>query len=135
MPRPPEPLRRGRLRPGGAAPKAGESSEPLAGPGEVVVEQILSSSSPDPCLYDQPADEWVLVLEGGATLDVAGEAVTLAAGDWLLLPAGTAHRVLGTEQGTSWLAVHPPPTGDEPTIRPPDRPDSPGRRPPPPAGT
>ncbi len=72
----------------------------------VMVEQIISSSSPDPVEYLQVQDEWVVVLEGAAVLDVDGTEVSLGAGDWVLLPAATPHRVPMTEAGTRWLAVH-----------------------------
>jgi quercetin dioxygenase-like cupin family protein len=74
--------------------------------GNVMVEQIISSSSPDPVEYLQVQDEWVVVLDGAAVLDVDGTEVRLEPGDWVLLPAETPHRVLMTEAGTRWLAVH-----------------------------
>jgi cupin 2 domain-containing protein len=57
-------------------------------------------------LYDQTQDEWVVLLEGEAELEVAGRHVRLRAGDWLVLPAHTSHRVLATSAGARWLAVH-----------------------------
>jgi cupin 2 domain-containing protein len=74
----------------------------------VTIEHILSSAEVDRVDYDQERDEWVVVLEGGATLDIEGDTVRLAAGDWLLLPAHRRHRVTATEPGTRWLAVHLP---------------------------
>ena len=61
------------------------------------VERIVSKgqTSPPGFWYDQPWHEWVLVLRGGARLEVAGEAgdVTLRPGDYLLPPiAATASR-------------------------------------------
>jgi cupin 2 domain-containing protein len=74
----------------------------------VVIERIVSSDRPDTHLYDQPQDEWVLVLEGQATLEIAGEALNLGAGDHVFIPAHTAHRVLATSPDPRcvWLAVH-----------------------------
>ena len=69
------------------------------------VEQILSGVLSEPQGYEQDHDEWVVVLAGGEVLDVDGVAHELGAGDWWLLPAGTPHRLLRTEPGTSWLAV------------------------------
>jgi cupin 2 domain-containing protein len=69
------------------------------------VEQILSGALSEPQGYEQDHDEWVVVLAGGALLEVDGVAHELGAGDWWLLPAGTPHRVVHTEPGTSWLAV------------------------------
>jgi cupin 2 domain-containing protein len=79
---------------------------PLADLNGTVVEQILSSTHPDGQWYDQSHDEFVLVVEGAATLELEGETVRLVVGDWLMLPAHTRHRVVATHAGTSWLAVH-----------------------------
>ncbi|WP_457651752.1 cupin domain-containing protein [Rhodocaloribacter sp.] len=76
------------------------------------VERIVSKgqASPPGFWYDQPWHEWVLVLRGGARLEVAGEAgdVTLRPGDYLLLPAHCRHRVAWTDPDaeTVWLAIH-----------------------------
>jgi cupin 2 domain-containing protein len=98
-------VHRGRLD--DPVPASGEAFRTLATlTGGARVEHIVSSASPDPGEQVQPWDEWVLLVAGAATLDVAGERVDLAGGDWLLLPAGTAHRVLATSAGARWLAVH-----------------------------
>ncbi|CAN5448869.1 hypothetical protein BH23ACT9_BH23ACT9_20450 [soil metagenome] len=102
----PRRAQRGRLRSAGEAPEEGESSADLARVGSARIVEILSSATPDRTPYDQAEDEWVVVLEGRAELEVDGEHVDLEAGDWLLLPARTAHRVLSTAPGTRWLAVH-----------------------------
>ena len=73
--------------------------------GDVVVEQILSGRLVAPVDYPGDVDEWVVVLTGHAQLEVAGTPVTLDAGEWVLLPAGTPHRLADTEPGTSWLTV------------------------------
>lgn len=74
------------------------------------IERIVSQGhTTDWC--DQDHDEWVLVHEGAAQLEVAGRGtVDLVAGQYLLLPARCRHRVVWTEQFTVWLAVHLPPT-------------------------
>lgn len=111
----PEPWTRGTLDPASAAPANGERMATLLAHGHVVIEQILSSAAVEPELYDQDQDEWVVVLHGAATLQIlapadapstADESVDLGPGDWLFLPAHTRHRVVQTEQGTTWLAVH-----------------------------
>ena len=100
-------MRRGRLRPGAAAPAAGEELFlELLAHRNLVVEQILSGESSQPAEYLQEQDEWVLLLEGSATLEVGGERALLEPGDWVFLPAGTPHTVVQTAAGTSWLAVH-----------------------------
>ena len=74
--------------------------------GHVVVEQILSGRLDDPVDYCQEHDEWVVVLEGGAVLEVGNERLDMSGGDWVLLPAGVSHRLAETQPGTSWLAIH-----------------------------
>ncbi|CAA9260297.1 MAG: hypothetical protein AVDCRST_MAG10-2715 [uncultured Acidimicrobiales bacterium] len=59
--------------------------------------------------YLQEDDEWVVVLAGTGMVEVDGHRQTLGPGDWAFLPAGVPHRVVCTEAGTSWLAVHTPP--------------------------
>jgi len=99
---------RGRLLDAAAAPASGEDFARIVDIAGVRIEQILSSAEENPTIYVQDHDEWVVVLAGGADLDVGGEAVTLAPGEWVLLPATVPHRVTRTDAGTSWLAVHAP---------------------------
>jgi mannose-6-phosphate isomerase-like protein (cupin superfamily) len=108
------PLTRGRLDGPATAPAAGERTERLADLGGVVVEQILSGRLDAAVDYLQDVDEWVIVLHGRATLDVEGESMALGPGDWVLLPAGTPHRLVETEPGTSWLTV----TSTSPSVTP-----------------
>jgi cupin 2 domain-containing protein len=72
----------------------------------VTIERIVSSLRPDGAEYDQAHDEWVVLLRGEAVLEVEGQARALVAGDYLLLPAHTKHRVQRTSDGALWLAVH-----------------------------
>lgn len=103
---PMERWRKGALLPSAVAPERGERFvEQLAHRG-VVIEQIISSAHPEQTDYVQEQDEWVVLLEGGAILEVGGEEVLLAAGEHLFLPARTPHRVVSSVQGSRWLAVH-----------------------------
>jgi cupin 2 domain-containing protein len=95
----------GRLAAGDAARSEGESTIVLARSAGFTVEQILSGELAGAQDYVQDHDEWVVVLAGGAVLEVDGIAHELSAGDWWMLPAGTPHRLVRTEPGTSWLAV------------------------------
>ncbi len=74
------------------------------------IERIVSygQCSPEGFWYDQDENEWVLLLDGSATLSFEeGDPVDLKPGDHLNIPAGTRHRVEKTEQNgrTVWLAV------------------------------
>jgi uncharacterized cupin superfamily protein len=102
------PVARGRLHRADAAPRTGERTHRLADMGPVVVDQILSGRLEGPVDYRQDTDEWVVVLDGWATLAVDGRQLHLGPGDWVLLPAGTAHRLVETQAGTSWLTVTAP---------------------------
>lgn len=74
----------------------------------VVIERIVSSDAVEPTLYHQVQDEWIVLLQGHATLEVAGKTLALTAGDTLFIPAQTPHQVLSTSQTPHciWLAVH-----------------------------
>lgn len=97
---------RGRLLDGSAAPSKGERAEDLLQLRNLSVRQIVSGVLDGPVDYCQDDDEWVVVLDGSAVLEIDGERVDLGSGDWVLLPAGTPHRLVSTEPGTNWLAVH-----------------------------
>lgn len=72
-------------------------------------ELIVSSghASPAEFVYDQDEDEWVLVLQGNAALEVEGQLYELEVGDCLFLPKRTKHRVVftSTKPACLWLAV------------------------------
>lgn len=92
-------------------PRTGEITTLLAGRPGLRIERIISTgqASPPGFWYDQTDDEWVLLITGGAGLEVEGDGITtLAPGDWLLLPAHCRHRVAWTDPAspTVWLAVH-----------------------------
>jgi len=99
-------VRRGRLSADADAPARGERSHEIARLRNVVVEEILSGRLDAPVDYVQEHDEWVVVLAGAAALDVGEEHLDLGPGEWVLLPAAVPHRLVETEPGTRWLAVH-----------------------------
>jgi uncharacterized cupin superfamily protein len=99
-------VRTGRLLASSCAPLTGEAERTLAATGRVVVKQVLSGQLAGPVDYRQDEDEWALVVEGSAVLQVAGSQLELRVGDWVWLPAGIAHRLVRTEPGTSWVTVH-----------------------------
>ncbi len=87
-------------------PATGERFDELLRQGKLVIERIVSSGDITPTRYVQAQDEWVLLVQGQATLDVDGHTRALHTGDHIFLPAGTPHTVLGASAGTVWLAVH-----------------------------
>lgn len=59
--------------------------------------------------YDQEKDEWIVLLQGEASLELShGSIVHLETGDHLLIPAHSKHRIIKTSSnpGCIWLAVH-----------------------------
>ena len=97
---------RGRLSASSDAPDVGERTEDIVRVGDVAVEQILSGKLSAPLDYTQDHDEWVVVLSGGAVLELGDERLHLRRGDWVLLPAHIPHRLVETAPATSWLAIH-----------------------------
>ncbi|MBI2732547.1 MAG: cupin domain-containing protein [Aquabacterium sp.] len=87
-------------------PDSGERFDTLLEHNKVMIERIVSGKEVTPTEYIQPQDEWVVLLTGQALLEVAGEPVSLVAGDHLFLPAHTPHTVVQVSPGATWLAVH-----------------------------
>jgi cupin 2 domain-containing protein len=77
----------------------------------VLIERIISTGQVTPPgeWYDQERDEWVVLLQGEATLSWEyGRVLDLVAGDAILIPARERHRVEKTSVHPPciWLAVH-----------------------------
>lgn len=76
----------------------------------MTVERIISNGqiSPQSGWYDQQQHEWVMVLQGEASIDFEnGSVVRLGEGDYLTIPAHCRHRVIHTSSTTTvWLAVY-----------------------------
>jgi uncharacterized cupin superfamily protein len=93
------------------AAKRGEVFTQLAGAGKVRVERIVSGGQATPAdkPFEQPHDEWVVLLAGRAAIRFEdSEEAALKPGDHLMIPAGMKHWVTRTDrdQPTVWLAVH-----------------------------
>lgn len=74
------------------------------------IKRIVSQghTSPESGWYNQQQDEWVIVLQGGATLRFENkEDVQLTVGDHINIPALTKHQVSWTDPNikTIWIAV------------------------------
>lgn len=74
------------------------------------VERIVSygHASPAGFWYDQTENEWVVLIQGAATLRFEDDAVELKPGDFVNIPAHCRHRVDWTtpDSLTVWLAVY-----------------------------
>lgn len=96
---------------GPCPPPGEECSERLLEAGLWRLERIHSCSfrNPPGFWYEQQEEEWVMVLQGTATLEFSDPPADhhLVPGDSLLIKAGRRHRVVATDPapGTIWLAL------------------------------
>lgn len=87
-----------------------EVFESLLSGKNILIERIVSTgqiTAPGEW-YDQNLDEWVIVLQGEASLAyIDGKIIQLYAGDYVFLPAHVKHRVeyTSTVPPCIWLAV------------------------------
>jgi len=89
-----------------------ELFESLISSSTTKIERIVSRghASPAGFWYDQPDNEFVLVIQGsaGIRLENNDHVITLKAGDYLNINAHVRHRIEWTDAAcdTIWLAVH-----------------------------
>lgn len=88
------------------SPTSGETFTTLLEHKNIKINRIVSSDTLAETEYKQEEDEWLVLLEGGATLLINNEEKTLQKGETLFIPAKTPHKVLKTQDGTVWLTVH-----------------------------
>lgn len=87
-------------------PQSSETFTTLFEHKNIRINRIVSSDDVNETEYLQEEDEWLILLEGEATLLLDGEKQNLKKGDTLFIPSKTPHRVLSTRSGTVWLTVH-----------------------------
>jgi cupin 2 domain-containing protein len=91
-------------------PEQGSDEEtfPLLHQKSLRLEHLVSHGRPSPpgFWYDQPGDEWVLLLRGSATLAFETGSLDLAPGDSLTIPARLRHRVASVSEDAVWIALH-----------------------------
>lgn len=73
--------------------------------GIVRVESIRSWLKTPGEWYDQNEDEWVLLFEGEADLEIGDKVLHLTRGDHVMIPRHTPHRVLFTSENAYWIGV------------------------------
>ena len=88
-----------------------ELFESLVSADNILIERIISTgqTTPPGGWYDQDQDEWIILLQGFASLAYDDQTeINLTPGDYLLIPAHQKHRVVYTssEPPCIWLAVH-----------------------------
>lgn len=73
------------------------------------IDRIVSAghSSPKGFWYEQENDEWIMLVQGKATLEFEDRLVEMKAGDYLFLPMNCKHRIEATsiEPVCIWLCV------------------------------
>ncbi len=86
-----------------------EVFDSLVEKGSMKLERIVSTGQCSDCWYDQPTEEWVIVIEGEAELVFENGPTTLMRkGDYVHIPANQRHRVNKTSSSPPciWLALH-----------------------------
>lgn len=91
----------------------GEQTDVLASTDSVLLERIVSAGhqTPEGYWYEQERSEWVILLQGNATLlfdHAEGSLIDLKAGDYLYIEPFRKHRVIYTSTlpPCIWVAVH-----------------------------
>lgn len=98
-----------RILSSGISGPGGETFHPLVTHPAFELEEIVSrgEASPEGFWYDQPRDEWVLLVSGRAVLAFdPGGRMDLEAGAHVHIPAHLRHRVEETSPDAVWLALH-----------------------------
>ena len=87
-------------------PKNGENFTTLLNHKNVKIVRIISSNKLDIVEYIQDEDEWILILEGSATIIMNNQKYNLIQGEILFISSKTKHTIKNVENGTIWLAIH-----------------------------
>ena len=87
-------------------PRAGETFTTLLEHKNIKINRIVSSKTVEAVSYVQEEDEWLVLIQGQATLLMQGDEVILTEGETLFIPAKTPHCVIKTDDNTLWLTVH-----------------------------
>ncbi len=89
-----------------APPTTGERFDELLRCRNLVIERICSSAVIAPNQYVQAQDEWVLLVQGTAEIEIDGKTESLNSGDYVFLPTDTPHSLKKVSDGALWLAIH-----------------------------
>ena len=87
-------------------PQSGEDLTCLLSHKNIKINRIVSSDNVEAVEYHQEEDEWVVLIQGKATLLLHGKEVILTQGETLFIPAKTPHSILKTDKNTLWLTIH-----------------------------
>ncbi len=88
------------------SPNSGEEFTTLLEKENIKIVRIVSSDKLETKEYSQKEDEFVILLEGKALLELENQKINLSKGDTLFIPAYKKHKVLKCQKGTLWIAIH-----------------------------
>ena len=83
-----------------------ENFQTLLNHKNVEIKTIISNTLSTPQTFTQECDEWVVVLQGCAKIEMDGIIHKLKKGDSLFIEANKLHRLLKTKKVVVWLAVY-----------------------------
>ena len=83
-----------------------ESFQTILSHKNVEIKTIVSNTLSTPQTFIQECDEWVVVLQGCAKIEMSGIIHKLKKGNTLFIPANTKHTLLKTKKVVVWLAVY-----------------------------
>ena len=72
----------------------------------VEIKTIVSNTLSTPQTFTQKCDEWVVILQGCAKIEMDGVVHKLKKGDTFFIPSQKAHTLLKTKKVVIWLAVY-----------------------------
>jgi len=83
-----------------------ENFETLLSHKNVEIKTIISNTLSTPQTFIQECDEWVVVLQGCAKIEMDSVVHKLKKGDALFIPAHREHKLLKTKKVVVWLAIY-----------------------------
>ena len=83
-----------------------ENFQTLLSHKNVKIKTIISNTLSIPQTFTQECDEWIVVLQGCAKIEMDGIVHKLKKGDTLFIEANKPHRLLKTKKVVVWLAVY-----------------------------
>ena len=72
----------------------------------VTIKTIISNTLKTPQTFEQDKDEWVVVLQGCAKIEMNDKIYKLQKGDNLFIPSKKKHTLLKTKKIVVWLAIY-----------------------------
>lgn len=90
--------------------------EYLHTPAQSLAEATLAPGGSTQRHYHAASEEIYLLLEGGGTLEIDGEARAVAAGDAILIPPGARHTIAAGDDGARFLCCCAPPYSHDDTF-------------------